>query len=39
MSRLLGGIHIRDGNVGGLKLGQEVAKRVWSKAQTYFNGD
>jgi hypothetical protein len=39
MSRLLGGIHISDSNVGGLKLGQEVAKRAWSKAQTYFNGD
>jgi hypothetical protein len=39
MSRLFGGIHISDGNVGGLKLGQEVARRAWSKAQTYFNGD
>jgi hypothetical protein len=39
MSRLFGGIHISDGNVGGLKVGQEVAKRVWSKAQTYFNGE
>jgi hypothetical protein len=39
MSRLLGGIHISDGNVGGLKVGKEVAKRVWDKAQTYFNGD
>jgi hypothetical protein len=38
MSRLFGGIHISDSNVGGLKLGQEVAKRAWSKAQTYFNG-
>jgi hypothetical protein len=38
VSRLFGGIHISDGNVGGLKLGQEVAKRAWSKAQTYFNG-
>jgi hypothetical protein len=37
MSRLFGGIHISDGNVGGLKLGQEVAKRAWNKAQTYFN--
>ena len=39
MSRLFGGIHISDGNVGGLKVGQEVAKRVWDKAQTYFNGE
>jgi hypothetical protein len=39
MSRLLGGIHISDANVGGLKIGREVAKRVWDKAQTYFNGD
>jgi hypothetical protein len=39
MSRLFGGIHISDSNVGGLKLGREVAKRAWSKAQTYFNGD
>jgi hypothetical protein len=39
ISRLFGGIHISDGNVGGLKLGQEVAKRAWDKAQTYFNGD
>jgi hypothetical protein len=39
MSRLFGGIHISDANVGGLKLGQEVAKRAWDKAQTYFNGD
>jgi hypothetical protein len=39
MSRLFGGIHISDGNVGGLKIGQEVAKRAWNKAQTYFNGD
>jgi hypothetical protein len=39
MSRLFGGIHISDGNVGGLKVGQEVAKRAWDKAQTYFNGD
>jgi hypothetical protein len=39
MSRLFGGIHISDGNVGGLKLGREVAERAWNKAQTYFNGD
>ena len=39
MSRLFGGIHISDSNVGGLKLGREVAKRAWSKAQSYFNGD
>src|SRR5215207_4210533 len=39
MSRLFGGIHISDSNVGGLKLGAEVGKRAWSKAQTYFNGD
>jgi hypothetical protein len=39
MSRLFGGIHISDANVGGLKLGQEVAKRAWDKAQTYLNGD
>jgi hypothetical protein len=39
MSRLFSGIHTSDGNVGGLKLGEEVAKRAWSKAQTYFNGD
>jgi hypothetical protein len=38
-SRLFSGIHISDGNVGGLKLGQVVGKRAWSKAQTYFNGD
>jgi len=39
MSRLFGGIHISDSNVGGLKLGEEVAKLAWSKAQSYFNGD
>ena len=39
MSRLFSGIHISDGNVGGLKLGEEVGKRAWIKAQTYVNGD
>ena len=37
MSRLYGGIHIMDGNAGGLKLGEEVGKRAWSKAKSYFD--
>ncbi len=38
MSRLYGGIHIMDGNTGGMKLGEEVGKRAWSKARSYFDG-
>jgi hypothetical protein len=38
ISRLYGGIHIMDGNTGGLKLGEEVGKRAWRKARSHFNG-
>jgi hypothetical protein len=38
MSRLYGGIHIMDANTGGLRIGEEVGKRAWSRAERYFDG-
>jgi hypothetical protein len=38
MSGLYGGIHFRAADVGGRQLGSQVASRVWSKAQSYFDG-
>jgi hypothetical protein len=38
LSRLYGGIHIRQSNDDGKILGRNVGKRVWSKAFKLFNG-
>jgi hypothetical protein len=38
MSRLYGGIHIMDANAGGLRIGEEVGRRAWSRAKRYFDG-
>jgi len=39
MSRVYGGIHFRDGNLNGGKLGQKVGEKVWNKVLRYFNGE
>ena len=38
ISRVYGGYHVQIDNVEGLKLGRKVAKVVWDKALTYFDG-
>ncbi len=38
ISRVMGGYHIQADNVAGLKLGRDVAKHIWPKLQTYFDG-
>lgn len=38
MSRLYGGIHFWDGNIGGRLIGQQVGALVWQKAQAYIQG-
>jgi len=38
MSRRYGGIHFRQADLVGRQLGRMVAARVWSKAQSYFDG-
>ncbi len=38
ISRLYGGIHFRDGDIQGRKLGRQVGETVWNKAQLYING-
>lgn len=37
-SRRYGGIHFRAADLGGQRLGRSVALKVWSKAQTFFDG-
>lgn len=37
MSRLYGGIHFKQGNEMGQKLGLQIGTLVWEKAQAYFN--
>lgn len=39
MSRRYGGIHFRDGDIAGRKLGVEVGCQVWNKVVKYFNGE
>jgi len=38
ISRRYGGLHFRASDLAGRKLGRAVAERVWTKAQSYFNG-
>ena len=38
ISRVMGGYHIQADNVAGLKLGRDVAKHIWPKIQSYFDG-
>jgi hypothetical protein len=38
MSRRYGGIHFERADMMGRKLGRLVADRVWTKAQSYFDG-
>jgi len=38
LSRRLGGIHFRDGDLEGRKLGRRVAEAVWQRAQQYVEG-
>jgi hypothetical protein len=37
MSRLYGGIHFTKANKDGQKLGEEIGRSAWEKAQFYFN--
>lgn len=36
MSRRYGGLHFRNGDMAGRRMGAMVADRVWAKAQSYF---
>ncbi|MEM9942598.1 MAG: vanadium-dependent haloperoxidase [Planctomycetota bacterium] len=38
ISRVMGGYHIQADNVAGLKLGRDVAKHIWPKIQSHFDG-
>lgn len=38
ISRLYGGIHFRDGNVEGLKLGRKIGAQAYALSSKYFNG-
>ncbi len=38
LSRRYGGIHFQQGDLDGRTLGQQVAAKGWSKAQSYFTG-
>lgn len=38
ISRLYGGIHFIDGDIGGRKIGRKVADVAWSRAQRYITG-
>ena len=38
MSRLYGGIHIMDGNEGGMKLGEAVGKRAYERGMDLIDG-
>lgn len=38
ISRRYGGIHFRAADIAGRQLGRTVALKVWSKAQSYFEG-
>src|SRR5215469_6242024 len=38
MSGLYGGIHFRNADVAGRRLGSQVAAQVWSRARSYFDG-
>ena len=37
-SRLYGGIHFYEGNVAGLKVGEQVGEQAFTKAEKYWNG-
>lgn len=38
ISRVMGGYHIQADNVAGLKLGRDVARFIWPRIQSYFDG-
>jgi hypothetical protein len=38
MSRRLGGIHFRQGDLESRRIGKQIGDRVWHKAQDYFRG-
>ena len=38
ISRVMGGYHIQADNIAGLKLGRDVARYIWPKIQSYFDG-
>src|SRR5205085_1493996 len=38
LSRRYGGIHFERGDLAGRAVGQQVGRRVWQKALTFFNG-
>ena len=38
ISRLYGGIHFRQGNLEGQRIGRLVGEQVWATASRYFNG-
>ena len=38
ISRRVGGIHFRQGDVESRRMGRKIGKLVWNKAETYFDG-
>jgi len=38
MSRIYGSIHFTEANLNGQRMGREIGRRVWEKAQTYIKG-
>lgn len=38
LSRRLGGIHFRSGDLGGREMGERIGKQAWVQATRYFNG-
>ena len=38
LSRRYGGIHFEDGDLAGRRLGRQVGRIVWQRAQSYFDG-
>ena len=39
ISRVMGGYHIRDDNIAGLKLGRDVAHQVWKMYQMHIGAN
>ena len=39
ISRIYGGIHIQDGNIRGLELGEKVGQQAYRLAEKYWNGE
>jgi hypothetical protein len=38
MSRRYGGIHFKDGDLAGRRIGRQCGALAWAMAESYFNG-